>query len=137
MTSIGGFTHILPPPLLQPAGRVLVRVFRPERLMVLGIVKAYSTSVGGGPFPTELTDAQTARSYAGERSMARRPDGAALWMVRWRGYRLCVLAERLYRRCRDKLDVLDHFDTLKLCVAYRVGDEITLTMFPIRRSRSR
>ncbi len=44
---------------------------------VLGIVKAYSTSVGGGPFPTELTDADG--EYAElVKSMARRPDAAAV-----------------------------------------------------------
>ncbi len=92
---------------------------------VLGIVKAYSTSVGGGPFPTELTDAdgeklrRIGEEYGATTGRPRRCgwfDGVAIGYACWlNGFTGVAVT---------KLDVLDHFDTLKLCVAYRVGDEI-------------
>jgi len=92
---------------------------------VLGIVKAYSTSVGGGPFPTELTDAtgeklrRIGEEYGATTGRPRRCgwfDGVAIGYACWlNGFTGVAVT---------KLDVLDNFDTLKLCVAYRVGDEV-------------
>ncbi len=92
---------------------------------VLGIVKAYSTSVGGGPFPTELTDAtgeklrRIGEEYGATTGRPRRCgwfDGVAIGYACWlNGFTGVAVT---------KLDVLDNFDTLRLCVAYRVGDEV-------------
>ena len=92
---------------------------------VLGVVKAYSTSVGGGPFPTELHDDHGAMLQEIGREFGattRRPrrcgwfDGVAIGYASWlNGFTGLAVT---------KLDVLDHFDTIKLCTAYRLGDAL-------------
>lgn len=86
---------------------------------VLGIVKAYTTRVGEGPFPTELQDADGQR--LGER-------GHEFGTVTGRQRRCGWFDAALVRQtCATsgvngisltKLDVLDGFETLKICVAY-------------------
>lgn len=86
---------------------------------VLGIVKAYTTRVGEGPFPTELKDAD------GERLGAR---GREFGTVTGRKRRCGWFDAALVRQtcavsgvngiALTKLDVLDGFDTLKICVGY-------------------
>ena len=97
---------------------------------VLGIVKAYTTRVGEGPFPTEDTD----------------KDGQ---MLGTRGHEFGTVTGR-QRRCGwfdavivrqtlkiagvtgvalTKLDVLDGFETLKVCTGYKLGDQV-LDHFP-------
>jgi adenylosuccinate synthase len=92
---------------------------------VLGIVKVYSTSVGGGPFPTELMDEVGEKLRAiGEEFGATtgRPrrcgwfDGVAIAYAGWiNGFTGIAVT---------KLDILDHFESLKICVGYRLGDQI-------------
>ena len=93
---------------------------------VLGIVKAYTTRVGEGPFPTELTDADGTR--LGER-------GHEFGTVTGRQRRCGWFDAALVRQsCRTggvsgialtKLDVLDGMETLKICTGYRLdGAEI-------------
>ncbi len=91
---------------------------------VLGITKAYMTRVGGGPFPTELFD------QAGER-LARRGDefGATTGRPRRCGWLDAVALRRMVKLngvsglCVTKLDVLDGFDEIKVCTAYRLHGE--------------
>ncbi len=91
---------------------------------VLGITKAYVTRVGGGPFPTELFD------QAGER-LARRGDefGATTGRPRRCGWLDAVSLRRMVKLngvsgfCVTKLDVLDGFEELKICTAYRLNGE--------------
>jgi adenylosuccinate synthase len=91
---------------------------------VLGITKAYVTRVGGGPFPTELFDP------AGER-LARRGDefGATTGRPRRCGWLDAVALRRMVQLngvsglCVTKLDVLDGFDEIKVCTAYRLHGE--------------
>ncbi|HZS39163.1 MAG TPA: adenylosuccinate synthase [Polyangia bacterium] len=88
---------------------------------VIGIAKAYTTRVGGGPFPTELTDAlgDQLREAGGEYgSVTGRPrrcgwlDVAALRLaVRWNGLAGLALT---------KLDVLRGLPRIKVCVGYTV-----------------
>jgi adenylosuccinate synthase len=88
---------------------------------VMGVVKAYTTRVGGGPFPTELTDA------TGELLRKRGNEyGATTGRPRRCGW-LDVPALRLAIRLSGieglgltKLDVLAGLDQVKLCVAYRL-----------------
>jgi adenylosuccinate synthase len=93
---------------------------------VLGIVKAYTTRVGGGPFPTELNDA--AGRALGER-------GAEFGTVTGRPRRCGWFDAALVRQtvktsgidgiALTKLDVLDGFDEIKICTRYRLdGEEI-------------
>ncbi len=87
---------------------------------VLGITKAYTTRVGGGPFPTELKDETGAR-------LAERGNefGAVTGRPRRCGWFDAVLLKRsvelnsLSGLCLTKLDVLDGMDTLRIAVAYR------------------
>ncbi len=88
---------------------------------VLGIVKAYPTRVGEGPFPTELTDA------IGEKLGARGHEfGTVTGRKRRCGwFDACLVRQSLKIAGVDgvaltKLDVLDGFDELKVCVAYDI-----------------
>ncbi|MGE4327901.1 MAG: adenylosuccinate synthase, partial [Pseudodonghicola sp.] len=91
---------------------------------VLGIVKAYTTRVGEGPFPTELTD------ETGERLGTR---GREFGTVTGRKRRCGWFDAALVRQtcaisgingiALTKLDVLDGFDTLKICVGYDLDGE--------------
>ncbi|OZA80024.1 MAG: adenylosuccinate synthase, partial [Azorhizobium sp. 39-67-5] len=93
---------------------------------VLGITKAYTTRVGEGPFPTELTDevGQTLGSRG-------REFGVVTGRPRRCGWFDAVLVRQTVRTCGihgialTKLDVLDGFDEIKVCVGYRLdGKEI-------------
>jgi adenylosuccinate synthase len=86
---------------------------------VLGIVKAYTTRVGEGPFPTELFDDVGAR--LGERG---REFGVVTGRKRRCGWFDAALVRQTVRTsgidgiALTKLDVLDGFDTVRVCVAY-------------------
>ncbi|HWK00062.1 MAG TPA: adenylosuccinate synthase [Xanthobacteraceae bacterium] len=88
---------------------------------VLGITKAYTTRVGEGPFPTELTDATG--KLLGERG---REFGVVTGRPRRCGWfdaalvRQTVITSGIDGIAFTKLDVLDGFDTLKICVGYRL-----------------
>jgi adenylosuccinate synthase len=88
---------------------------------ILGIVKAYTTRVGAGPFPTELFDADG--QYLGERG---HEFGATTGRQRRCGWLDTVALRRslainsVTGMCITKLDVLDGMDTIKICVAYRL-----------------
>ena len=87
---------------------------------ILGITKAYTTRVGGGPFPTELTDEVGIR-------LAERGNefGAVTGRPRRCGWFDAVLLRRsielnsLTGLCMTKLDVLDGLDMIRIAVAYR------------------
>ncbi len=87
---------------------------------VLGVVKAYTTRVGEGPFPTELFDAvggqlaEVGAEFGSTTGRGRRCgwfDAAAV--------KLAVNINGITGLCLTKLDVLDGLDTLKVCVGYR------------------
>jgi adenylosuccinate synthase len=93
---------------------------------VLGITKAYTTRVGAGPFPTEqLNDIGKA---LGERG---REFGTVTGRARRCGWFDAVLVRQTVRTCGidgialTKLDILDGFDAVKVCVGYKLdGREI-------------
>lgn len=86
---------------------------------VIGVAKAYVTRVGAGPFPTELFDERgdelvdRGQEFGTNTGRRRRPGWIDLVMLR-QAVRLNSLTELAI----TKLDVLDTFETLKLCVAY-------------------
>jgi adenylosuccinate synthase len=86
---------------------------------VIGVAKAYVTRVGAGPFPTELFDengdalVDRGHEYGTNTGRRRRPGWFDAVMMR-QAVRLNSLTELAV----TKLDVLDAFDTLKVCVAY-------------------
>ncbi len=93
---------------------------------ILGIVKAYTTRVGAGPFPTELFDDDG--RYLGEKG---HEFGATTGRQRRCGWLDIVALRRSLQinsvtgMCITKLDVLDGMKTVRMCVAYRLdGQEI-------------
>lgn len=87
---------------------------------VLGVTKAYTTRVGGGPFPTELKD------DIGKRIAERGQEfGAVTGRPRRCGWFDAVLLKRsievnsITGLCMTKLDVLDGMDVLRIAVAYK------------------
>jgi adenylosuccinate synthase len=92
---------------------------------VLGIAKAYTTRVGGGPFPTELHDATG--QLIGERG---HEFGTVTGRARRCGWFDAVLVRQTVRTsgingiALTKLDILDGFPEIKVCVAYRLDGEI-------------
>jgi len=92
---------------------------------VLGITKAYSTRVGEGPFPTELSD------DVGERLRQRGKEfGATTGRPRRTGWFDAAALKRSIQLngvsglCITKLDVLDGAETLKICVGYRIDGKM-------------
>jgi adenylosuccinate synthase len=92
---------------------------------VLGIVKAYTTRVGAGPFPTELFDqtgehiARVGHEFGAVTGRPRRCgwfDAVAL--------RRAVLHNSISSLGVTKLDVLDGLDTLRICTGYRIDGEV-------------
>ncbi len=89
---------------------------------VLGIVKAYTTRVGAGPFPTELFD-ETGEylqrvghefgAVTGRRRRCGWFDAVAL--------RRSIVHSSVSGLCITKLDVLDGLDTIRICVGYRIA----------------
>src|ERR1700716_1780892 len=99
----------------------------PRRLHeVLGIVKAYATRVGAGPFPTELFDecgehlsrvGHEFGSVTGRRRRCGWFDAVAL--------RRSIVHSSVSGLCITKLDVLDGLDTIRVAVGYRLEGEVT------------
>ena len=87
---------------------------------VLGIVKAYTTRVGAGPFPTELFD-----EYGAHLSKVGHEFGAVTGRARRCGWfdavalRRSIVHSSVSGLCVTKLDVLDGLDSLRVCVGYR------------------
>jgi len=92
---------------------------------VLGILKAYTTRVGSGPFPTELFD------ETGERiGRVGHEFGTVTGRARRCGWLDAVLARQsiaingIDGIALTKLDVLDGLETLKICVGYRLNGDV-------------
>jgi len=91
---------------------------------VLGIVKAYTTRVGAGPFPTELFDkfgehlASVGAEFGATTGRPRRCgwfDAVAL--------RRSIVNSSVSGLCVTKLDVLDELETIQICVGYQIDGE--------------
>lgn len=93
---------------------------------VLGIVKAYTTRVGAGPFPTELFD-----EYGEHLSRVGHEFGAVTGRKRRCGWfdavalRRSIIHSSVSGLCLTKLDVLDGLDSLQICVGYRSNGVVT------------
>lgn len=91
---------------------------------VLGIAKAYTTRVGGGPFPTELLDETGAylqkrgNEYGAVTGRPRRTGWFDAVVVRY-----STMVNGLDAIALTKLDVLDEIDEIKICVAYNCRGE--------------
>lgn len=97
---------------------------------VIGVAKAYSTRVGGGPFPTELHDEtgekirQLGREYGTTTGRPRRCGWFDAVAVRY-----TARLSGVHYLSLMMMDVLSHFDELQVCVAYEIDGERT-TKFP-------
>ena len=90
---------------------------------ILGITKAYTTRVGGGPFPSEL-DIEDASSPGSHMSIKGKEFGTVTQRKRRCGWfdaaalKRSAMINGLSGLCITKLDVLDGIDSLKICVGY-------------------
>lgn len=97
---------------------------------VYGIFKAYCTRVGSGPFPTELHDetgdklCELGHEFGSVTGRKRRCGWVDLVALKY-----AVMIDGVTQLIMMKSDVLDTFDTIKACVAYKIGDE-EVTEFP-------
>ncbi|MDH6305663.1 adenylosuccinate synthase [Parabacteroides sp. PF5-5] len=97
---------------------------------VYGIFKAYCTRVGSGPFPTELFDetgeaiCQIGHEFGSVTGRKRRCGWIDLVALKY-----AIMINGVTQLIMMKSDVLDSFDTIKACVAYRMNGE-DVTEFP-------
>ncbi|MBF1637077.1 MAG: adenylosuccinate synthase [Prevotella sp.] len=98
---------------------------------VYGIMKAYCTRVGAGPFPTELFDETGKRirdlghEYGAVTGRERRCGWIDLVQLRY-----SVMVDGVTKLIMMKSDVLDTFETIKACVAYELPDGTQTQDFP-------
>ncbi len=92
---------------------------------VVGIVKAYATRVGHGPFPTELTDSMgdRLRTVGAEFGATTGRPRRCGWLD-LPALRLAVRLSGIQHLALTKLDVLAGLDVIKLCVAYRLRGKL-------------
>ena len=97
---------------------------------VYGIFKAYCTRVGAGPFPTELFDnvgetiCQLGHEYGAVTGRKRRCGWLDLVALKY-----SIMINGVTKLIMMKSDVLDDFDTIKICTAYKIDGQTT-TDFP-------
>ncbi|MCM1031022.1 MAG: adenylosuccinate synthase [Oscillibacter sp.] len=92
---------------------------------VFGIFKAYCTRVGSGPFPTELSDetgkllSTLGHEFGSVTGRARRCGWLDLVALKY-----AVMINGVTQLIMMKSDVLDTFDTIKICTAYKIGGKV-------------
>jgi adenylosuccinate synthase len=97
---------------------------------VIGIFKAYCTRVGSGPFPTELNDQtgedmrKVGNEFGSTTGRARRCGWLDLPALKY-----AIMVSGVTELVMMKADVLSQFDKIKVCTAYKIGNE-TSTSFP-------
>ena len=100
---------------------------------VIGVVKAFQTRVGEGPFPTELEGALADRlrgtgenewdEFGTTTGRPRRVGWLDIVLLRY-----AIRVNGITEIALTKLDILSGFDQIKICAAYQVGDEETQTL---------
>ncbi|MCH5214561.1 MAG: adenylosuccinate synthase [Muribaculaceae bacterium] len=99
---------------------------------VYGIFKAYCTRVGAGPFPTELDDAtgeelrQAGHEFGATTGRPRRCGWLDLVALKQ-----TIMLNGVTSLIMMKSDVLDTFDTIRVCVAYKTKDGEETDFFPL------
>jgi adenylosuccinate synthase len=96
----------------------------------MGITKAYCTRVGNGPFPTELHDktGEELRKHGHEFGATTGRPRRCGWLDLV-ALRYAVRLNGINEIALTKVDVLDHFDTIKVCTEYEIDGKLTRT-FP-------
>ena len=93
---------------------------------IIGIFKAYTTRVGEGPFPTELFDVDGEKLQG-----AGKEYGATTGRLRRCGWfdgvaaKYSALVNGFTEVALTKLDILDDFDTIKICTSYKINNKVT------------
>jgi len=97
---------------------------------IIGIVKAYSTRVGNGPFPTELNDTvgESLRKIGHEFGATTGRPRRCGWLDMV-SLKYSLMVNGISEIALTKLDVLDSYDEIKICVAYKKDGKI-LKSFP-------
>jgi adenylosuccinate synthase len=92
---------------------------------ILGIVKAYTTRVGGGPFPTEIHGdlGEKIRAHGGEYGATTGRPRRCGW-IDFVALRHAVRINGLTGLIITKLDILDELDEIKLCVSYKFNGQL-------------
>lgn len=92
---------------------------------VYGIFKAYCTRVGSGPFPTELFDetGKTIRDLGHEYGAVTGRERRCGW-IDLVALKYAVMINGVTKLIMMKSDVLDQFETIKACTAYKMGGKI-------------
>lgn len=96
---------------------------------VIGIFKAYCTRVGGGPFPTELNDEtgeklrKEGNEFGSTTGRARRCGWIDLPALRY-----AIMINGVTSLVMMKADVLNNFETIKVCTHYNIKGELTADM---------
>ncbi len=88
---------------------------------VLGVTKAYTTRVGSGPFPTELigTEGKLLATLGKEIGSVTGRNRRCGWLD-IAALKRSIILNSISALCITKLDVLDHFKTIQLCIGYRL-----------------
>ena len=91
---------------------------------VYGNTKAYCTRVGSGPFPTELFDetGETMRRIGHEFGAVTGRSRRCGW-IDLVALKYAIMIDGVTKLIMMKSDVLDDFETIKACVAYKIGDK--------------
>lgn len=97
---------------------------------VIGIVKAYCTRVGSGPFPTELFDetGETLRKQGNEFGATTGRPRRCGWLDLV-ALKYAIMINGVNEIALTKADVMSNFETINICTAYKVNGEIT-SRFP-------
>lgn len=97
---------------------------------VIGIVKAYCTRVGSGPFPTELFDetGETLRKQGNEYGATTGRPRRCGWLDLV-ALKYAIMVNGVNEIALTKADVMSNFETINICTAYKVNGEIT-SRFP-------
>ena len=105
---------------------------------VFGIMKAYCTRVGAGPFPTELFDetGKTIRDLGHEYGAVTGRERRCGWIDLVQ-LRYSVMVNGVTKLIMMKSDVLDNFPTIKACVAYEMPDGSVTTELPYDISQAK
>jgi len=112
-------------------GAVIGTGIPPKKISrLIGILKVYTTRVGNGPFPTELTDAtgeklrQAGAEFGSTTGRPRRCGWLDLVLAKY-----TVDINGITEIALTKTDILDSFEEIKVCTAYRLNGE-TIDYFP-------
>ena len=102
---------------------------------VIGVTKAYCTRVGSGPFPTELSDdtGEELRKIGNEFGATTGRPRRCGW-IDLVALKFACMVNGVTKLVMTKTDVLDSFETLKVCKAYKIDGQVTIEV-PFQMTR--